>query len=70
MSTKATLKALRKSQFPLRFEEYSRIHDKLAQAADGFAELGYDDLAKELDAVRGRLGQAWDAIAAAEREGR
>ncbi|MFD2234791.1 hypothetical protein [Phaeospirillum tilakii] len=55
---------------PLRWEQYSRLYDRLSGAADAFSDLGYPDLAAELSAVQARLSAAWDAIARAEQEGR
>ena len=64
------LRDLPKGKFPLRFEDYSKMHDQLDKAAGRFAALGYDDLAEELEHVRNRLWLAWGKIATAEQEGR
>lgn len=64
------LRDLPASKFPLRFQAYSKIYDQLDAAADGFADLGYADLSREMEAARDRLYAAWNAIAEAERNGR
>jgi len=65
-----TLRQIPHLRFPLTFERRGRIDDQLKQAAGRFSELGYEDLASEMDAVRARLDKAWDAITQAERDGR
>ncbi|EPY00924.1 hypothetical protein K678_13598 [Magnetospirillum fulvum MGU-K5] len=69
MARKPLREIARKRQ-PLSFEAFSALYDKLGAAADGFADLGLNDLAAEMCAVRVRLSQAWAAITTAEREGR
>jgi hypothetical protein len=64
------LRDLPARRFPLRFEKYSKLYDELNIAATRFANLGYDDLAAEMEAVRDRLHRAWNAIMDAERSGR
>lgn len=63
------LRDLPKSKFPLRVEKVTRIDAELEDAATRFSQLGYEDLARELDAVRARLDAAWQAIRATEAAG-
>lgn len=65
-----TLRDLAADKFPLRFEAYSKMHDELTDAAEGFSRLGYENLACEMDAVRSRLEAAWNAIVVTEQAGR
>ena len=64
------LRDLPKARFPLRLERVQRLDAELEVAADRFSQLGYEDLAREMDAVRARLDQAWQAVRAAESAGR
>jgi hypothetical protein len=57
-------------QFPLRFKTYSEMFDRLTEATARFEELGYQDPANGMEAVRESLSQAWDTIVAAEQGGR
>lgn len=64
------LRDLPKSKFPFRIEKHARIDAELEDAASRFSQLGYEDLAREMDAVRARLNTAWQAIRTAEISGR
>jgi len=63
------LRDLPADKFPLRFEEYSNLYDRLREAASGFANLGYPALAEEVDATRAQLHKAWNAIRDTESAG-
>lgn len=64
------LREIPRNRQPLSFESYSALYDKINVAEERFADLGLNDLAAEMSAVRVRLSLAWDAITTAEREGR
>lgn len=64
------LRSIPAADHPLRWERYSAICDQIADAANGFAELGLDDVSAQLNEARDRLVRAWSAIVTAEREGR
>ncbi|CCG42156.1 hypothetical protein [Magnetospirillum molischianum] len=64
------LREIPRSQQPLSFDSYALLYGRLDAAADRFADIGLNDLATEMEAVRDRLARAWAAITTAEREGR
>lgn len=53
--------------YPLTWDTYSELYDRIDTAAKAFAAVDHTDLAGKMDAVRAALYDAWNAVQEKER---
>lgn len=54
-------------KYPLNWTRYSKLHDELDKAVNGFEQIGHHDLAEAVAKARRELYAAWNLIQQKER---
>ena len=54
-------------RLPLNADIHGELRDRIDAMATAFDRLGHTDLAQEIDAIRGTLYRAWNAVEAKRR---